>query len=582
MFSQLKKLWNFFDARRKNRFFILVALMVIASLVEIFSIGAVIPFIAVLTSPSSVFNNPFLVKGFVYLGYTQPEQIILPITLLFIIVSVIAAIVRLSLLWLNNKFIFDVAKDLGYRLYCKILYQDYEVQIQRNSSDVINTLSSKINSVVYSSIMTAMNFISSSIMLLFILCGLLAINYKITISFIAFFGLIYFLIIKLTKNYLFKNGVLVSQSSAKLIKIIQEGLGGIRDVILDQSQATFCHDYRVNDATLRSAQLKNIFISTSPRFFIEGLGTVGIAIAAYFLTIAEGVYSSIALLAILAVGAQKLLPLVQQAYSTLAEFKANQKSLQDILDLLEEPDPEFFNSRSNQSELKFDGQIRFENILFSYPGNPKLIFNGLNLTIKKGQRVGVIGATGSGKSTFLDILMGLLWVQRGMFVVDDVPVTKETMPLWRRRVAHVPQSIYLADGSIAENIAFGCPFSEIDMDLVKKVAHEAKLDAVIEALPRKYDSNVGERGVMLSGGQRQRIGIARALYKQADVIVLDEATSALDEGTEEDLMQNIYDLNPELTLVIVAHRLSTLKGCSRILKIDDGVVSEIDPKSIAT
>jgi ATP-binding cassette subfamily B protein len=297
MFRQLKKLWNFLKVRHKKKFFFLVALMVLTSIVEIFSISAVIPFIAVLTSPSSVFHNPFFAKGFVYLGYTQSDQIILPITLIFIAVSLVAAVVRLSLLWLNNKFIFELAKDLGYRLYCKILYQDYEVQTQRNSSEVINTLSSKINSVVYSSIMTAMNFISSSIMLLFILCGLLLINYKITISFIVFFGLVYFFIIQSTKNYLYKNGILISQSSSRLIKIIQEGLGGIRDVIIDQSQATFCHDYRMNDAALRSAQLKNIFISTSPRFFIEGLGMMGIAIAAYILTISEGAYASIALLA---------------------------------------------------------------------------------------------------------------------------------------------------------------------------------------------------------------------------------------------------------------------------------------------
>jgi ATP-binding cassette subfamily B protein len=582
MFRQLKKLWEFLGAHHKKKFFLLIVLMVFTSLVEIFSISAVIPFIAVLTNPSSVFYNPFLEKGFAYVGFAQPEQIILPVTLIFIAISVAAAIIRISLLWINNKFIFEVAKDLGYGLFYKILYQDYEVQMQRNSSDVINTLSSKINAVVYSSIMTAMNFISSSIMLLFILSGLIVINYKITLSFIVFFGLIYSLIIKLTKNYLFKNGVLASESSSKLIKIIQEGLGGIRDVIIDQSQVTFCHGYRVNDANLRAAQLKNMFISTSPRFFIEGVGTVGIAIAAYLLTVSEGAYASITLLAVLAVGAQKLLPLVQQVYSTLAEFKANQMALQDILDLLILPDPEFFNMPPQKGGLKFDNQIRFENISFGYPGNSRLIFDGLNLTIEKGQRIGVIGVTGSGKSTFLDILMGLLGVQSGKFMMDDIWVTRDLMPLWRKNVAHVPQSIYLADGTIAENIAFGCPVSEIDMDLVKKVSYEAKLDAVIEALPAKYESRVGERGVMLSGGQRQRIGIARALYKQANVIVLDEATSALDEVTETELMQNIYDLDPGLTLVIVAHRLSTLKGCSRILMISNGVVSEIDPGSVKT
>jgi ABC-type bacteriocin/lantibiotic exporter with double-glycine peptidase domain len=581
MFTQLQNLWQCFDRTRKNRFFFLVGLMVIASLVEIFSISAVIPFIVTLTSPSKVFHNQYLEGIFLSLGYTQPDQIMLPMTLVFIVISAFAAVVRLSLLWLNNKYIFEVGKELGYRLYCKILYQDYEIQIQRNSSEVINTLSNKINNVVYSSIMTSMNFISSTIMSTFILLGLLLIDYKITIAFIAFFGLIYLVIIKLTRGYLYRNGVLVSQSSSRLIMIIQEGLGGIRDIIIDQSQATFCNDYRANDSNLRASQLKNIFISNSPRFFIEGMGMIGIALAAYYLTIHDGPNSSIAMLAILAVGAQKLIPLVQQAYTTLTEFKATQHSLQDILDLLNAPESRATNVLIGESsKLNFNDSIKLEDIVFSYAGSSHSVLNKLNLTIHKGDRVGIIGETGSGKSTFLDILMGLLNVQQGKFLVDERSVAKQEIPLWRKHIAHVPQSIYLADSSIAENIAFGRTLDEIDMDLIQKVAREAKLDEVIKRLPSQYQTNVGERGVMLSGGQRQRIGIARALYKRADVIVLDEATSALDEQTEASLMENIYELDPNLTLIIVAHRLTTLKGCNRILRVNNGVLHEVDPKTI--
>jgi len=210
----------------------------------------------------------------------------------------------------------------------------------------------------------------------------------------------------------------------------------------------------------------------------------------------------------------------------------------------------------------------------------KPLFFNLNLSIRKGDRIGIIGKTGSGKSTFLDILMGLLNVHDGKFIVDSIDINRQNMIAWRKNIAHVPQSIYLSDSSIAQNIAFGYSSENIDIELVKKVAKKAKLDEVIESLPQKYQTNVGERGVKLSGGQRQRIGIARALYKQADVIVLDEATSSLDGVTEAALMENIYELGNQLTLIIVAHRLSTLRGCNRILKIIDGKIHEMDLKSI--
>ena len=576
MYSHLIKLWSYLDKPKKKKFFFLVGLMIASALVEIFSIGAVIPFIVALTSPSKVFNNPNLNNIFLNLGYVDPAQIVFPITLIFILAAVSASIIRVSLLWLNNKYIFDIGKDLGYRLYSKILHQSYEVQVQRNSSDVINILSSKINSVVYSSIMTSINFISSTIMLIFILVGLLLIDFRIIIFSIIFFGLIYLTIIRVSKKYLLENSLLVSASSSRLVKIIQEGLGGIRDIIIDQTQETFCRDYKAHDSLLRSAQLKNVFISNSPRFFVEGMGAIGIALAAYFLTINEGSGSSIAMLAILGIGAQKLLPLVQQAYSANAEFKANQRSLQDILDLLAEPSDQISNSKSLNFQLKFSSSIQFESISFAYPGCLVPVLNDLNLVISKGERVGIIGETGSGKSTFMDVLMGLLYIQGGKIIIDDTEITKDEMPLWRKHLAHVPQFIYLTDSSIAENIAFGRPASDINMELVRKVARKAKLCEVIERMPKKYDTIIGERGVKLSGGQRQRIGIARALYKQADLIVLDEATSALDEVTELALMENIYELDQNLTLIIVAHRLSTLRGCNRILKIQDGKLYEVN------
>jgi ATP-binding cassette subfamily B protein len=300
-----------------------------------------------------------------------------------------------------------------------------------------------------------------------------------------------------------------------------------------------------------------------------------IAWLAYVLALQpDGLVKAIPILGALALGAQRLLPALQQAYGSWSAIKAGHVSLQDTLELLDQPiiDGE---GRNTPSGMTFQQQVRLVDLSFRYGDQLPWVISNLNLNIYKGDRIGFIGSTGSGKSTLLDIIMGLLQPTSGKLEIDGQVVTSTNNSSWQSHIAHVPQSIYLADSTIQENIAFGVPKEKIDPHRVRKAAEEAQIAELIESWPNKYKTFVGERGVRLSGGQRQRIGIARALYKRADVIIFDEATSALDNETEQAVIKAIENLSKDLTLLIIAHRLTTLKNCNRIVELEDGGISHI-------
>jgi ATP-binding cassette subfamily B protein len=276
----------------------------------------------------------------------------------------------------------------------------------------------------------------------------------------------------------------------------------------------------------------------------------------------------------LALGAQRLLPILQQAYVNWTSMLGGEASLRDTIELLNQPMPQS-KKIDTQNKNSFKQGVRFENVSFRYSEKSTLVLNKINLTIEKGARIGFIGTTGSGKSTFLDIVMGLLKQTSGLILIDEKPIEIYNNREWQNRIAHVPQSIFLTDSTIAENIAFGIPFNQIDFNKVTEASRKAQIDKNIENWPLKYSTLVGERGVRLSGGQRQRIGIARALYKNADIIVFDEATSALDNETEKEVMQAIDELGDDLTILIVAHRITTLKNCDLIVELKNGEIQDI-------
>lgn len=564
------RLWHHIDSRRRGQFWILLALMTLSSFAEILSIGAVLPFLGALTAPDRIFQHPAAQPFIEVLGMASADQLILPLTVAFCLAALVAAGMRLILLWVSVRLSFAFGSDLSNKVYRRTLYQPYATHIARNSSEVINVIWVKVSEVIFYILMPAMTLISAGVMVIAIITALLSIIPAIALVAFAGVGLIYALIIKMTKQRLKVNSQHIARESTNVIKTLQEGLSGIRDVLIDGSQENFCNTYRNNNHILRRAQGNNQFMSQSPRYALEAMGMVLIAILAYVLSRQpDGIAMAIPTLAALALGLQRLLPASQQLYGALSTIQGAQASLQDVLELLDQP-------LSDQAEqppaepMPFRQQITLNRISFRYSPQTPWVFKDINLSIAKGARVGFIGTTGCGKSTLLDIVMGLLQPTEGTIEIDNQPITTINRRAWQAHIAHVPQTVFLADSSIEENIAFGVPKELIDTVRVRQAAQQAQLAGIIETWPSKYQTRVGERGVQLSGGQRQRIGIARALYKQADVIVFDEATSALDSETEQAVMLAIEALSEDITILIIAHRLNTLKGCTEVIELDKG------------
>jgi ATP-binding cassette subfamily B protein len=548
--------------------------MLLASFAEILSIGAVLPFLAVLTGPERIFEMPTAQPFIAALEITQPKQLLLPLTLAFGSAALIVGIMRLLLVWASARLSFATGADLSISIYRRTLYQPYSVHCARNSSEVINGISSKTSNAI-AIIGSTLSLISSAVMLVAILIALMAVNPGVAVAAFGGFGLLYAFIIKLTRKRLLINSKINARESTQVIKSLQEGLGGIRDVLIDGSQATYCAIYNNADLPLRRAQCNTLFIGASPRYAMEALGMLLITALAYSLAKQpDGITKAIPVLGALAIGAQRFLPALQQAYGAWSGIQGNQVSLQDTLELLDQPLPDY----ANQSEFKslpFINTITLKQVGFRYSKEIPYVLKRVNINVTKGSRVGFIGTTGSGKSTLLDIVMGLLEPTDGELQIDGQTITHLNNRGWQTHIAHVPQAIFLSDSSIEENIAFGVPKEKINRKRVRLAAQQAQIAESIESWPEQYQTFVGEHGIRLSGGQRQRIGIARALYKKADVIIFDEATSALDNETERAVMQAIEGLSEKLTLLIIAHRLSTLKNCTQIVELANGTVKRV-------
>ncbi len=544
--------------------------MIVSAFAEVVSLGAVLPFIAILTAPDKAFRNQFIARAAHAWQVTTPDQLVLPLTIAFAAAALASGAIRIVQLWASMRFTFAAGADISNDVYRRTLYQPYRVHIARGSDEVISGITQKAGNVVLGILLPLMTLISSVLLLVALLGALIVIDPMVAGVAVIGFGGGYAAISALTRRRLQVNSRRVANEYTRVIKALQEGLGGIRDVLLDGTQPVFCEVYRKADREFRRAQGENTFIGQSPRFAMEALGMILIAGLAFGLSRRPGgVATALPVLGALAVGAQRLMPALQQAFAAWATMMGSHASLADTIALLDQPVSAQMLEPLRPA-LALRDAVRFNAVRFRYSADGPWVLDGLELNIVRGSRVGVVGSTGSGKSTLLDLLMGLLLPTEGELMVDGEPLTGGRIRAWQRCIAHVPQSIYLADTSIAENIAFGVLPAEIDMERVRQAAHGAQIADFIESATQGYAAQVGERGVRISGGQRQRVGIARALYKRASVLVLDEATSALDSATERSVMDAIEGLDRDLTVVIIAHRLSTVQRCDTIVELRQG------------
>jgi len=569
MIDLILNLWSFLEKKRKRQFFGLLILTVIASIAEMVSLGAIFPFITVLTEPDKIYGIYLLGDFLLSVGLENGDELIIPLALAFAITALISGFLRLLMLKLSILIANSTGADLSINVFERTLYQPYITHITRSSSEVISGITQKVNAAT-SVLVSLVTVVTNTFIFLSIMLTLLLIDPLIASISFAVFGAAYGLTASYTGSRLNRNSKIIAKKQTRVVRSLQESLGSIRDVLLDGTQQIYKNLYSHSITKLMRAGGSNKFLNQSPRYAMESLGMILVAVLIVVIFIRDNTLeTALPIIGVLALGAQRLLPIMQQIYGNWSVVIGSKASLQDVIKLLQQPLPANKKDK-NLSDPYFKDKICFKDINFSYSKDTRLIINGLNISLLKGRKIGLVGETGSGKSTFLDILMGLLIPSHGSIKIDDIEITPQNIHELHSKVAHVPQSIYLSDASIAENIAFGIDKNNIDLKLLHKVAEDALVNKFLAHDSKDLFSSVGERGVKLSGGQKQRIGIARALYKQSGLIIFDEATSSLDEATEKEIMETIYNLDKDLTIVIVAHRISTLKNCDEIYSMQDG------------
>jgi ATP-binding cassette subfamily B protein len=546
----------------------------IGALAEVISLAALLPLLAIMIDPESILNYSYINKISVFFNLEIQQQIGLWILITFIFLVIGSAAYRIFLLWVMMKVSFGCGSDLCIKAYEIILHLPYIKHIESNSSQTIVNISGKVaggSSVIQQTLL----LLNALVLSLAIMTAMFIVSPLITTISSLVLGGIYICLSKITNHRLQSNGIEISKQSEKILKSLQEGLGAIRDILIDKSQSIFVNSYEKADSAVRRAERNNNLISAAPRVIVETTAIILITTVAYQLNRHDGtLINMLPVLGMLVLAAQRLLPNMQQIYAAWAFITGMRQALVDALIILDQK-VILIKNNNLKSSFEFRKNIELHSISYKYSKYAPLILSNVTLTIQKGSTIGIVGETGSGKSTFLDILMGLIPPSSGKLLIDGNTIDKSNIEDWQKIITHVPQNIYLIDASLAENIALGINIDDIDMEKIKNAAKKANLHNFVLTLKDGYATDVGERGARLSGGQRQRIGIARALYKEAKVLFLDEATSALDESTEASVMEAIENMRKEMTIIISAHRFSILKKCDHIFKIDNGSIVKI-------
>lgn len=569
MITNLKQLWLILTPLDKRKLIFVLALVMIMALIEAAGVVSIMPFLAVLSNPKIIESSTLFRTLYDLFSSTTPQQFTMYLGILSLVTVVVSTCVKILSQFALNRFSSLQRHYFATRLIKIYLQQNYAFFIQRNSATLIKNILSEVDQLIATMIIPALNLMSQGVVLLAMISILLVYDPVMAISTACVVGGFYISIFWFVRKKLDDIGKSFTEANSERYQSCQEALGGIKDVIINDAKLGYIESFEQSSRIFARHIATRDTLGQIPLYIIEAVGYGCLIVLAIILVMSgKNVSHILPVLGLYGFAAYRMLPAAQIMYRAITQIKFAQQAFSVL-------EPEFSlehredASPSQLSAIQFQKEIRIEGISFAYPNRlDKPVLQNFNLTIGKNSSIGIIGKSGSGKSTLMDIMLGLLQPQSGRILVDGVELALDHWSSWRRIVGYVPQHIYLADKTVAENIAFGVPSDNIDMQAVQFAAEQAQIDHFItQQLSHGYDTMVGERGVMLSGGQRQRIGIARALYKNPQILFMDEATSALDKETEAAVNEAIQSLSGQKTMVIIAHRESAVAKCDRVFQL---------------
>lgn len=586
MLNIFSKILFLLSPKERNQAYFILFITSVMALIDILGVVSIMPFMAVLANPNLIETNFYLQKIFDFsslFSVKSDQEFLFFLGILVFLILIFSLIFKAITTYIQIKFIQMRHYSIGKRLMKVYLSQPYSWYLNRHSADFGKTILSEVNQIIGGALTPVMELISKSILAIALIILIIFIDFEVAFLVGSFFVFLYLLIFKLTNNFLLKIGKERLDANKKRFIAVNDVFSSIKAIKITNKENYYINNFSVATKKFSNTLASLNILSQIPRFALEGLTFGGMLMLTLFLMSKKGsLGNSLPLITLYAFAAYRLLPAIQQIYSAFNQLKfigpAVDSVYQDIKNLTS--NEIILDDKDNN--LNFKNEIVLRNIFYSYPNSKKKALSNISIKFPFKSTVGIVGKTGSGKTTLVDIILGLLEAEDGSFEVDGQKISQNNIKNWQKLIGYVPQDIFLSDCSIKENIALGINTKDINLQQIENVSKTAKLhDFVINNLPDKYETIIGERGVRLSGGQRQRIGIARALYNNPKILILDEATSSLDNNTEKKVMDAIYKITDDITVIIIAHRLNTIKNCDKIFKLEDGkFIREIKYKDI--
>ena len=555
--------------KKKNLIYVLI-LSFLSSLTESISIALLIPFVGFFLDPNSYLFSNFLKEIFVFFNATTEKEILTFVTFIFAFVIMLSALIKINYIKKSNKLIEDITSDFRIDIFNFLLNQEYSYYFKYGSNEIMSNLSQKTNA--FSTIIfAAINILNSSLICVAIIIILIMSDPLFTPAIIIFVTAYFIIIYKFKSRDITKKGEQININQNFIINIFENAVGYLQEIIIYDLKKVFSNSFSKVSKITASSKANIRSTSMQPKVYLETLILISAILFIYFSNFTKiSVEANLAFLAVLAYGIQKTIPQINNIYNLMVNFRSVKPTVQSFINILEGGNKKTFFSYEKASEpIKFNREIKLKNVSFRYDEKSLNILNQINITIKKGDKIAIKGRTGSGKTTLINLISGLLDPISGNLLVDDLNINKKNKKSWQKNISIVPQNVFLTDSSILENITLSSDISKNDKNKLSSILKICELEKFINKLPNKIYEKVGERGIRLSGGQKQRIGIARALYRDTDLIIFDEPTNALDFVTESKILKSLTENMIDKTLLFIIHSESSLKNFKQVIDLNE-------------